>query len=52
MMEEILSEIPRDQNQWSLNATNMDNQLKLIKSFAKERPGIIIKNLQDHFGLK
>ncbi len=52
MMNEIISEIPRDQNRWSLSSTNMDKQLALIKRFAQERPGIIIKELQEFFKLQ
>lgn len=52
MMDEIMSEIPRDQTRWSLNSTNMDWQLALIKKFAQERPGMIIKELQELFRLQ
>ncbi len=52
MMTEIMSEIPRDQNRWSLSSTNMDKHLALIKKFAQERPGIIIKELQEFFKLQ
>ena len=52
MMNEIISEIPRDQNRWSLNASNMNKQLTLIKKFAEERPGMIIKELQKYFRLQ
>lgn len=51
MMNEIMSEIPRDQNRWSLSSSNMDRQLALIKKIAQERPGMIIKELQEHFRL-
>ena len=52
MMNEIMSEIPRDQNRWFLSSSNMDRQLALIKNFAQERPGSIIKELQEFFRLQ
>ena len=51
LMNEIQSEIPRDQERWSLSATKMDNQLKNIKAFAQKRPSTIIKELREFFKL-
>lgn len=51
LMAEIESEILRDQKRWSLDSDKMDNQLEIIKLFAKNRPSYIIKHLQEHFNL-
>ena len=51
MMEEIKAEVPRDQKHWSLNASKMDEQLKIINKFATTRPEIITENLRDFFML-
>lgn len=51
MMLEIKAEIPRDQKRWSLDASNMNNQLEQIKTFTKERPTTITSNLRDFFKL-
>lgn len=51
MMNEIESEIPRDQKRWSLSASRMDNQLDDIKSFAQERPGVVYDELREYFEL-
>ena len=48
-MEEIDSEIPRDQKQWSLSASKMELHLQEIIKFAEQRPAIIINNLHEHF---
>ena len=51
MMAEIESEIPRDQKRWGLNASKMSRQLNTIKEFAEERPGIVLDEMRDYFGL-
>jgi len=51
LMSEIESEISRDQKRWNLSSTKMSNQLNEIKSFAKERPQVVLTELQEHFGL-
>ena len=52
MMNEVKSEISRDQTHWSLNASKMNNQLENIINFAKERHSTIIRNLQEYFHLE
>ena len=52
MMSEIEQEIPRDQERWSHDAAYMDEQLDVIKNFAKTRADILIDNLRDFFDLK
>ncbi|WP_405340555.1 CotH kinase family protein [Fibrobacter sp.] len=52
LMEEIESEIPRDQKQWSLNASKMEFHLQEIIKFAEQRPAIIINNLHEHFKIE
>ena len=49
MMDEIKTEIPRDQNRWQLDPTFMDEKLSSIKKFARNRPKIFINELQDYF---
>ena len=51
MMSEIESEIPRDQKRWSVSKSLMNDQLKIIKTFAQERQSIILKQLQEYFKL-
>ena len=51
MMSEINDEIARDQKRWKLSSSRMDNQLAIIKKFAKDRPQTIYKELQDYFKL-
>ena len=51
MMAEIETEIPRDQERWSLSASRMEKQLNSIKKFAKERPGIVYDELREYFAL-
>ena len=51
LMKEIESEIPRDQERWSLDASRMNKHLNVIKQFAEKRPGIIIEHLQEYFKL-
>ena len=51
MMAEIKTEIPRDQQYWSLDANRMNNKLESIKRFTTERPSIIIRQLRDYFNL-
>ena len=52
MMSEIEQEIPRDQERWSHDAAYMDEQLNVIKNFAKTRADILTDNLRDFFDLK
>jgi len=51
LMAEIESEIARDQKRWDLSSSKMSSQLSEIKSFAKERPQVVLTELQEHFGL-
>ena len=52
MTNEIKTEIPRDQNRWSLNTNDMDKQLEIIKRFATNRPKTIYSELLDFFDLE
>ena len=52
MMSEIEQEIPRDQERWSHDAAYMDEQLDVIKNFAKTRADILTDNLRDFFDLE
>ena len=51
MMEEIKTEIMRDQNRWTLSSSFMEEKLTSIKEFAQDRPEIFINELQDYFKL-
>ena len=51
MMNEIDSEIPRDQKRWKLSSSRMDRQLEEIKDFAHERPGVVYDELREYFEL-
>ena len=52
LMSEIEAEIPRDQERWSHDAAYMDEQLGIIKEFAKTRAGTLTGNLRDFFNLE
>lgn len=52
MMADIKNEISRDQNHWEHSASKMNNQQKIIKQFAQDRPSIIIEHLREHFQLE
>jgi hypothetical protein len=51
MMAEIETEISRDQKRWSLRVSKMEKQLAQIKQFAKERPSVVIRHLQEYLKL-
>lgn len=51
MMAEIESEIVRDQARWGHNSSRMSRQLSTIKSFAMERPNVILDELRSFFNL-
>ena len=51
MMSEINAEISRDQKRWSLDASKMDEHLRIIKQFAIDRPSNLILHLQEYFKL-
>ena len=51
MMNDITTEIPRDQHRWGISASTMNRQLKIIKDFAKNRGTTIIKELQESYHL-
>lgn len=51
MMAEIESEIPRDQKRWGRSESWMSSQLKTIKTFADNRPAVILSELAEHFNL-
>lgn len=51
MMAEIESEIPRDQERWTLKASRMDLQLEKIKDFVRERPGVVYEEMREFFSL-
>lgn len=51
MMSEIEPEIPRDQERWGQSKSRMAKQLEAIEDFAKERPGVVLAELQEHFEL-
>jgi hypothetical protein len=51
MMSEIESEIPRDQQRWSLNASYMNSQLEKMKTFAGARQSVILSEMTEYFGL-
>ena len=52
LMSEIEQEIPRDQERWSHDKAHMDEQLEIIKEFARTRAGIVTDNLRDFFDLE
>ena len=49
---EIADEIDRDQKRWRLNAGRMDEALSRMISFAKNRQGVVLEELMEHFGLE
>jgi len=51
MMAEIKQEIPRDQKRWELSSSEMDEELSIIKEFARNRASVITKELQEFFEL-
>lgn len=51
LMGDVKDEITRDQKNWGYNGNWMSTQLQTIKKFAKERPGVVLSELQDFFGL-
>ena len=51
MMAEIEDEVVRDQERWRQSKSRMASQLEMIKTFAKERPGIVYKELKEYFKL-
>ena len=51
MMQEVKSEIPRDQDRWSLDSSWMNEELNIIKRFAENRPVVITIELREHFEL-
>ena len=51
MMNEIESEISRDQKRWKLSSSRMDRQLEEIEDFARERPDIVYDELREYFEL-
>lgn len=51
LMADIDSEVTRDQKTWGRNVNWMNTSLSNIKNFAKKRPGVIQKELQEFFEL-
>lgn len=51
LMGDIESEINRDMGWWDHNESWFRKQLNNIKSFAKERPGVVLSELQEFFAL-
>ena len=51
MMNEIESEISRDQKRWGLNTSYMSGQLDKMKTFAKTRQSVILSEMTEFFGL-
>ncbi len=51
MMNEIESEISRDQKRWGLNDSYMSGQLDKMKTFAKTRQSVILSEMTEFFGL-
>ena len=49
---EIADEIARDQKRWNLNAGRMDEALSQMVSFAKNRQGVVMEELMEHFDLE
>lgn len=51
MMNEIKTEISKDQDRWNLNPSRMNSELEDIKQFATNRQSYLIKHLQEYFKL-
>ena len=51
MMNEIKTEIPKDQDRWDLKSSKMNSELDDIKQFATERQSYLIKHIQEYFEL-
>lgn len=51
LMQEIESEIARDQKRWRLSVSKMSGNLSNIKKFASTRQSVILSELQEFFGL-
>lgn len=51
LMGEIAAETFRDQERWKLNDSYMENQLEVIRDFAKKRPAEVIAEMRAFFGL-
>ena len=51
LMNEIASEIPKDQERWNLSASKMERELETIYNFAKTRPSVILEEMQEFFEL-
>ena len=51
MMNEIESEISRDQQRWGHNVSYMSGQLEKMKTFAGTRQDIILSEMTEYFGL-
>ncbi len=51
LMAEVNGEVSRDQERWNLSANYMENQLEVIKDFARERPAKVVEEMREFFGL-
>lgn len=51
MMNEIKTEISKDQDRWNLDPSRMNSELEDIKQFATNRQSYLIKHLQEYFKL-
>lgn len=51
LMNEIETEIERDQDRWMHNTYKMNRNLEKIKDFAKTRQSVILSEMQDFFKL-
>ena len=51
MMNEIKREIPRDQKRWNQKASVMNEQLEIVREFAKRRPNIVYEEMREFFSL-
>lgn len=51
LMSAISAEISRDQKRWSHSSSHMNDELETIKIFAKNRPGVIVREMREFFKL-
>lgn len=51
LMQEVESEISRDQQRWHLRSAIMDEELQSIKNFVKKRPEVILSEMRGFFEL-
>lgn len=51
LMSAISAEISRDQKRWGHSSSHMDRELNAIRTFVKNRPGVVAREMQEFFNL-